>query len=303
VPIHVSALVGHLQAEYIIILPYIQDMYGADITNTAWVCWLPTGQEQWKVPLSAVHTKTNSTRNRIWYATELVWVVVWLWTTSVACLPRDWVVFTSALYASWLGHSATFTGYITRNRKKTVWVNNAPTHRPMSKLRIWHINTGLWPHVTSAVGAGTNSGSVNNYSKATERSARNRTRPNYLIPSSCRQAVQRLWMADIFARSNAFGRGRRRIQVGSLGATLRAFMSWLRYRWRDPNSPAVFAWLCSDNLAFSASQKKKLRGLSPRANYTDRATAACRQNDCQLLRIEGGTWLVWRIPTAVFSVF
>jgi hypothetical protein len=24
--------------------------------------------------------------------------------------------------------------------------------------------------------------------------------------------------------------------------------------------------------------KKKLRGLSPRANYTDRATAACRQS-------------------------
>jgi hypothetical protein len=32
---------------------------------------------------------------------------------------------------------------------------------------------------------------------------------------------------------------------------------------------------------------KKLHGLSPRANYTDRATAACRRSDCQLLRIEG----------------
>jgi hypothetical protein len=30
----------------------------------------------------------------------------------------------------------------------------------------------------------------------------------------------------------------------------------------------------------------KLHGLSPRANYTDRATAACRRSDCQLLRIE-----------------
>jgi hypothetical protein len=28
---------------------------------------------------------------------------------------------------------------------------------------------------------------------------------------------------------------------------------------------------------------KKLHGLSPRANYTDRATAACRRSDCQLL--------------------
>jgi hypothetical protein len=33
--------------------------------------------------------------------------------------------------------------------------------------------------------------------------------------------------------------------------------------------------------------KKKLHGLSPRANYTDRANAACRLSDCQLLRIEG----------------
>jgi hypothetical protein len=34
---------------------------------------------------------------------------------------------------------------------------------------------------------------------------------------------------------------------------------------------------------------KELHGLSPRANYTDRATAACRRSDCQLLRIEGAT--------------
>jgi hypothetical protein len=27
---------------------------------------------------------------------------------------------------------------------------------------------------------------------------------------------------------------------------------------------------------------KKLHGLSQRANYTDRATAACRRSDCQL---------------------
>jgi hypothetical protein len=36
--------------------------------------------------------------------------------------------------------------------------------------------------------------------------------------------------------------------------------------------------------------KTKLHGLSPRANYTDRATTACRRSDCQLLRIEGATW-------------
>jgi hypothetical protein len=47
----------------------------------------------------------------------------------------------------------------------------------------------------------------------------------------------------------------------------------------------------------------KLHSLSPRANYTDRATAACRRSDCQFLRIKGATWSAWRIPTAVFSVF
>jgi hypothetical protein len=49
--------------------------------------------------------------------------------------------------------------------------------------------------------------------------------------------------------------------------------------------------------------KTKLHGLSPLANYTDRATAACRRSDCQLVRIKGATWSAWRIPTAVFSVF
>jgi hypothetical protein len=38
------------------------------------------------------------------------------------------------------------------------------------------------------------------------------------------------------------------------------------------------------------NKKTKLHGLSPRANYTDRATAACRRSDCQPMRIEGATW-------------
>jgi hypothetical protein len=37
-------------------------------------------------------------------------------------------------------------------------------------------------------------------------------------------------------------------------------------------------------------QTNKLHGLSPRVNYTNRATAACRRSDCQLLRIKGATW-------------
>jgi hypothetical protein len=34
----------------------------------------------------------------------------------------------------------------------------------------------------------------------------------------------------------------------------------------------------------------KLRGLSHRANYIDRAIAACRRSWCQLLRLEGAKW-------------
>jgi hypothetical protein len=41
-----------------------------------------------------------------------------------------------------------------------------------------------------------------------------------------------------------------------------------------------------------SKKKTKLNGLSLRANYTDRATAACRRSDCQLLRIENATWSV-----------
>jgi hypothetical protein len=48
-------------------------------------------------------------------------------------------------------------------------------------------------------------------------------------------------------------------------------------------------------------KKTKLHCLSPRANYTDRATAACQR--WLRLRIEGATWSAWRIPTAVFSIF
>jgi hypothetical protein len=42
--------------------------------------------------------------------------------------------------------------------------------------------------------------------------------------------------------------------------------------------------------------RTKPRGLSPRANYADRATAACRLSYCQILRIEGATWSTRRIP-------
>jgi hypothetical protein len=72
---------------------------------------------------------------------------------------------------------------------------------------------------------------------------------------------------------------------------------------------SVRYWNCSDadqtsaTIQYNKQNKNKLHSLSPRANYTDRATAACRRSHCQLLRIKGATWSAWRIPTAVFSVF
>jgi hypothetical protein len=45
-------------------------------------------------------------------------------------------------------------------------------------------------------------------------------------------------------------------------------------------------------------RKTKPRGLSLQANYTDRATAACRRS-LQPLRVEGVAWSAQRIPTAV----
>jgi hypothetical protein len=46
------------------------------------------------------------------------------------------------------------------------------------------------------------------------------------------------------------------------------------------------------HVSVSVKKKKtnKLHGLSPRANYTDRATAASQRSGCQLLQIKGATW-------------
>jgi hypothetical protein len=82
---------------------------------------------------------------------------------------------------------------------------------------------------------------------------------------------------------------------------LRGKWAWLRHVFVPPK---IFSCSLTD-LIFSVvtELKKKLHGLSPRGNYTDRATAACWRSDCQLLRIQGATWSEWVIPTAVFSVF
>jgi hypothetical protein len=59
----------------------------------------------------------------------------------------------------------------------------------------------------------------------------------------------------------------------------------------------------SSNLFCTVTQtgcvKTKLSGFSPQANYTDRATAACRRSYWQLLQIECVTWSAQRIPMAV----
>jgi hypothetical protein len=39
---------------------------------------------------------------------------------------------------------------------------------------------------------------------------------------------------------------------------------------------------CCENSLKSKEYNTKLRGFSPQANYTDRATAACRRSQCQL---------------------
>jgi hypothetical protein len=50
------------------------------------------------------------------------------------------------------------------------------------------------------------------------------------------------------------------------------------------------------------SIKTKKKNWTPWSESASELTAACRRSDCQLLRIEGATWSVWRIPTAVLSI-
>jgi hypothetical protein len=50
------------------------------------------------------------------------------------------------------------------------------------------------------------------------------------------------------------------------------------------------AYVGAERYKQTKQTNNKLHGLSPQANYTDRATAACRRSDCQLVRIEGATW-------------
>jgi hypothetical protein len=58
-----------------------------------------------------------------------------------------------------------------------------------------------------------------------------------------------------------------------------------------PHSPIVHDYIYHKSIL-----NNKLCGFRPRANYTDRATAACRRSYCQLWRIE-----VCRVVSAVES--
>jgi hypothetical protein len=54
--------------------------------------------------------------------------------------------------------------------------------------------------------------------------------------------------------------------------------------WQVPNSKIGVEFYL---LSLLKTKKIKLHGLSPRANYTDRATAACRRSDYQLFADRG----------------
>jgi hypothetical protein len=52
----------------------------------------------------------------------------------------------------------------------------------------------------------------------------------------------------------------------------------------------LFGVLFGFDVVYRQKNKNKLHGLGPRAKYTDRATAASRRSDYQLLRIKGAMW-------------
>jgi hypothetical protein len=70
---------------------------------------------------------------------------------------------------------------------------------------------------------------------------------------------------------------------------LRTLLSIFMWSIRYSTWKSIFSWIL-------VQYYKNFHGLSPRANYTDRATTACQRSDCQLLWIEGAMWSTWRIP-------
>jgi hypothetical protein len=73
-------------------------------------------------------------------------------------------------------------------------------------------------------------------------------------------------------------------------------MLFIFHRLINNNNPLIFALSLYSiqqkpaaffTLDWSLFFKKKLHGLSPRANYTDRATTTCQRSDCQLIADRG----------------
>jgi hypothetical protein len=81
------------------------------------------------------------------------------------------------------------------------------------------------------------------------------------------------------ARSVQFARGLRPRNLFLLQEIFGAYVELGLFR-IETIAPAIF--VASGVCHNTSKGEKKLRGLSPRANYIDRATAACRRNDCQL---------------------
>jgi hypothetical protein len=65
----------------------------------------------------------------------------------------------------------------------------------------------------------------------------------------------------------------------------------------------IYRYAIFRNVLYS-KRKTKFRGLSPLANYSDRATAVCQRSYCELLWVGGVAWSAQRISTAVlFHVY
>jgi hypothetical protein len=77
-------------------------------------------------------------------------------------------------------------------------------------------------------------------------------------------------------------------QEEQLALLLASLISWDSFlHVRATRMFVMTSCLLKVRLVTLSIKKKKLHGLSPRANYTDRATATCRRNDCQLFADRG----------------
>jgi hypothetical protein len=70
-----------------------------------------------------------------------------------------------------------------------------------------------------------------------------------------------------------------------ISASSTFFLSPISFKWSSKMEVKSFLWI--EQMSVLECIKKNLHGLSPRANYTDRATAACRRSDCQLFADRG----------------